>query len=227
MNNQENKDSSAGFFSNNTVQKVNTNTSAQDTQSGMFGGGNAASPIKVVSQEKAEYNASEDSENQKSDAIKDVQSGKFGGNTQETNQPVVPLIKPSINPPQSNQPSVPYMKQSINPPPQSNQINFSKVISQELKVPVDMNPGYIKRAKETEASTYTKASISDLDQKMAQIAQLSEMGNTKNPSDSKHVSNTNTSVNNYINNVTQIQTDYLQNIRSNYERTPQWRTDAG
>lgn len=210
MNNQENKDSSAGFFSNNTVQKVNTNTSAQDTQSGMFGGGNATSPIKVVSQEKAEYNASEDSENQKSDAIKDVQIGKFGGNTQETNQPVVPLIKPSIN------------------PPQSNQINFSKVISQGLKVPpVDMNPGYIKRAKETEASTYTKASISDLDQKMAQIAQLSEMGNTKNPSDSKHVSNTNTSVNNYTNNVTQIQTDYLQNIRSNYERTPQWRTDAG
>jgi hypothetical protein len=110
------------------------------------------------------------------------------------------------------------------------QISFSDAINQAKAVTTTINAGKIQGMNQADAIKYAQRSISDLEQKMAQVASLSAVRSTSNTSSQNQqapMSANNTQVSNNVSNVTNITSDYLRNMRSDYEKTPQWRSDLG
>jgi hypothetical protein len=110
------------------------------------------------------------------------------------------------------------------------QISFSDAVSQAKAAAAAINPGALRGMNQADAIKYAQNSISDLEQKMAQVASLNAMASTPRASSEKQqapVSANNTQVSNNVSNVTNIMSDYLQNLRAEYEKTPQWRGDLG
>jgi hypothetical protein len=110
------------------------------------------------------------------------------------------------------------------------QISFSNAISQAKAAAAAINPGAIGSMNQADAIKYAQTSISDLEQKMAQVAMLNSMASAPRASSEKQqapVSANNTQVSNNVSNVTNIMSDYLRNMRLEYEKTPQWRSETG
>jgi len=110
------------------------------------------------------------------------------------------------------------------------QISFSNAISQAKAAAAAINPGAIASMNQADAIKYAQTSISDLEQKMAQVAMLNSMASTPRASSEKQqapVSANNTQVSNNVSNVTNIMSDYLRNMRLEYEKIPQWRSETG
>jgi len=111
---------------------------------------------------------------------------------------------------------------------QPRQISFSQAIQQARQTAASINPNAVYGMNEADAIKYAQRSVSDMEQKMAQIANLSGAASVMGKeSGGNQVANTNTNVSNHTNNVTQVTSDYLRNIRSDYQRSPQWRADIG
>lgn len=82
--------------------------------------------------------------------------------------------------------------------------------------------------KKPTSADYARASISDMEQKMAQLSSMS-LGNIgSGGGKTEQTTNSTTSnLNSYTTNVSQTTSDHLRNLRSDYEKIPQWRTDMG
>ena len=108
-------------------------------------------------------------------------------------------------------------------------ITFANAVAQAKQTLSTINPSAIRNMGDQQAIQYAKSSISDMEQKMAQISSLSA-GTSSKPNrkpTENNVANTNTNLTHYTNNVTQMTTDYMRNIKASYEKTPQWRVDMG
>lgn len=112
---------------------------------------------------------------------------------------------------------------------QPREITFSETLARAKGAAANINPNAVFGMSESEAIKYTQQSIADLEQKMAAVNNLSDMNTmtTNNkPGNQQALSNT-TQVSNNIMNSTSINYDYLRTLRSDYEKTPQWRGDMG
>ena len=107
--------------------------------------------------------------------------------------------------------------------------SFSQAVRDAKIAAGSLSANKIYNMNEADAIKYTKSSIADLEQKMAKIASLSSFGGlqTQQTSPQQPISSNNTQVQNSVSNVTNITSDYLRNIRGEYQKMPQWRSDTG
>lgn len=107
--------------------------------------------------------------------------------------------------------------------------SFSQAIREAKSAIGSLNPNAVYGMSEADAIKYTKTSIADLEQKMAKIASLNSFatGQPQQAPPQQRIAANNTQVQNSVSHVTNITSDYLRNIRSEYQKMPQWRTEAG
>jgi len=168
-------------------------------------------PIRIASQENAKRAAE--------DTVADDIQPKLYEKPPQSNTPVriasQENAKRAVQNAESNQPT---------------QISFSDTVGQAKAAIANLNPNAIKGMNQADAIKYTQNSIADLDKKMAQVANLSSMADNpkvqNNPNQAPIVA-PNTQVSNNVSNVTNITSDYLRNITTNYRTTPQWRDQQG
>lgn len=108
-------------------------------------------------------------------------------------------------------------------------ISFSQAIREAKSAVGALNPKAVYNMSEADAIKYTKTSIADLEQKMAKVASLNSfgIGQAQQAPPQQPIAASNTQVQNSVSHVTNITSDYLRNIRSEYQKMPQWRTEAG
>jgi len=105
---------------------------------------------------------------------------------------------------------------------------FLEAINQTKSAVQSLNPNSLYGMSEADAIKYTKSSIADLEQKMANLANLSSFGAaTRQQTPGSQISANNTNVQNSVSHVTNVTADYLRNIRGEYQKMPQWRTETG
>lgn len=147
--------------------------------------------------------------------------------TQESNKSAVQETAPPIEEQPEPQTQISKPKQTTNPTQQTP--SFSQAIRETKAAISNINPNSVYNMSEADAIKYTKTSIADLEQKMAKVASLISFGN--NPSQQtpsqQPIAASNTQVQNSVSHVTNVTSDYLRNIRSEYQKMPMWRTETG
>lgn len=86
------------------------------------------------------------------------------------------------------------------------------------------------KPKNIDSIEYTKKSISDLDQKKNQIKMLDDASSNISRAEQARTVNpvtTSNQITNNVSNVSNVLTDYIKNIKADYSRLPQWKTDVG
>jgi hypothetical protein len=107
-------------------------------------------------------------------------------------------------------------------------ISFSDTVKPKNKNTDDVML-QLNKIKQPHAIKYTKDSIDDLNQKMNNIKSLTTIRDGLSPQApvQSQNSNLNTQVTNNVNNVTNILSDYMRNIKDSYRQTPSWRAESG
>ena len=107
--------------------------------------------------------------------------------------------------------------------------SFSQAVRETKTAISNLNPNAVYNMSEADAIKYTKTSIADLEQKMAKVASLNSFasGQFQQTPPQQPIAASNTQVQNSVSHVTNITSDYLRGIRSEYQKMPQWRTEAG
>lgn len=147
--------------------------------------------------------------------------------TQETNKSAVQETTPPIQEQPKPQTSISKPKQDTKLPQQTP--SFSQAIKEAKTEISNINSNAVYNMSEADAIKYTKNSIADLEQKMAKVASLISFGNTppQQTQPQQPIAASNTQVQNTVSNVTNITSDYLRNIRGEYQKIPQWRSETG
>jgi hypothetical protein len=108
----------------------------------------------------------------------------------------------------------------------TNELNSSNIVvnnqSQDTNSLFDLD--------KNESLNYTRKSILDLDNKKNQINYLNERGSNISRAttpESNSSFNTNNQISNNISNVTNIVGDYVRNIRMDYSKIPNWKSEMG
>lgn len=92
------------------------------------------------------------------------------------------------------------------------------------------NTEFNLKPKNIDSIEYNKKSLSDLDYKTNQIKTLNDAGSNisrKEQSQTINPVSTSNQITNNVSNVSNVLTDYIKNIKADYSRLPQWKTDIG
>lgn len=121
--------------------------------------------------------------------------------------------------------------QYSNPPEDKSQstpeLKFKNLLNSAKTDLRSLDPNKLSGMSESEASQYASQSISDMEQKMVEISNMSNTGNSAQTGAQTTQNTTSNTVSNNSQNITQITMDYLRNIRMESEKTPHWRSMLG